>query len=320
MTHTLHITNGDCALNLMREAGIDGTILPWRDVLHVGPVPGHLPLEELSSIRAQYILDQGWGTPEKIAQAFVERDTILQSYAQYEKVILWFEHDLYDQLQILQILDWFDQQENRNANLSIICTDQYLGMLSPEEIASLMKYETPITSAHLTLAAQAWEAFRSSTPEKWWALLQEDTSVFPFLRGAIVRMLEEYPDHQTGLSRTEQQALTIISEGEKRPGKIFGLNQQCEERIFMGDTVFWEILNGLLESSPPLLKLPEGKTLTLPPQPDQELTITKEGKAVLSGQRSWLDIQPPNRWIGGVHLSPDNRWCWNAQQQTIIQI
>ena len=54
----LHITNGDSAVRIMREAGVSGELLPWRDVLHEGPVPMTDSLAQLSQIRAQFIADQ----------------------------------------------------------------------------------------------------------------------------------------------------------------------------------------------------------------------------------------------------------------------
>ncbi len=44
MESILNITNGDSAVELMRKAGISGEYLPWRDVLHDGPVPAGLSL------------------------------------------------------------------------------------------------------------------------------------------------------------------------------------------------------------------------------------------------------------------------------------
>ncbi len=60
MGGTLHITNGDSAAGVMREAGFDGEILPWRDVLHEGPVSAEPPLTTLSHLRAHFIADKGW--------------------------------------------------------------------------------------------------------------------------------------------------------------------------------------------------------------------------------------------------------------------
>lgn len=303
----------------MQEAAIAGDILPWRDVLHDGPVPDSLTLDELSQIRIQFIIERGWGTPEKIKDSFVERDQALQSFKKYSKIILWFEHDLYDQLQMLQILDWFSSNPLERTQLALICTDQYLGTLTPDEMKGLVSYEEPVTQEHIMLASQAWSAFRSSSPEMWCELLNTDTSVLPFLQGAIIRQLEEYPDCSNGLSRTAQQALEIISKGEKRPGKIFGLYQDTEARRFLGDSSFWVILHELLASNPPLLELPEGKELTLPSRPDQELTITAAGRDVLAGKRDWLEIVALDRWIGGVHLTSDNIWCWNPSARSLAK-
>ena len=129
MGDILNITNGDGAIGIMEKANIPGVFLPWRDVLHDGPVPQGLSLAELSQVRAEFIISRGWGTPETVTQDFIERDNLLKSYANYKKVIMWFEHDLYDQLQILQILDWFHHNPPGETELSLICVDQYLGML-----------------------------------------------------------------------------------------------------------------------------------------------------------------------------------------------
>lgn len=319
MRNILNITNGDCAVEIMEKANIPGEFLPWRDVLHDGPVPDALSLEELSEVRAKFITSRGWGTPENIKRHFIERDNKIRSFEKYETIILWFEHDLYDQLQILQVLDWFNQHRSKETMLSMICVDQYLGTLSPEEMIALFKYEQPITEKHLELSSRAWSAFRYGSPDKWFALLKTDTTALPFLEGAIIRLLEEYPDCTNGLSRTARQALKIVLQGEKRPGKIFGLYQESEERRFLGDSGFWAILHEFLESSPPLLKLSIGKELTLPTHPDQELTITQTGKDVLSGKISWLDVMALDRWIGGVYLTPNNIWCWDAVSGVVVK-
>ncbi len=155
-------------------------------------------------------------------------------------------------------------------------------------------------------------AFRSDTPEKWCELLSEDTSALPFLEGAVVRMLEEYPSCFNGLSRTAEQALKVISEGEKSPMKVFAKAQKMEERKFLGDASFWVVLNELLESSPPLIEVSGGEALTLPALEGQELTVTEAGLGVLAGKVNWLDVSRIDRWIGGVHLTSENAWCWDS--------
>ena len=313
----LNITNGDSSVSILQAAGIPGNFLPWRDVLHEGPVPQGLNLKALSAVRAQFIAERGWGDFDEINRNFIERDEQLEQFSDYEKVILWFEHDLYDQLQILQILDWFSQQESISTPLSMICTDQYLGLCSPQEMTQLLKFEQPITQEQLHLSHQAWASFQHPTPEKWYQLLNTDTSALKFLEGAIVRMLEEYPNCSNGLSRTAQCALQLVSESEQTAEKLFRLYQQTEERKFLGDSSFWVVLEELLVAQQPLLKLPEGMQLALPTQPDHVLTITEQGRAVLKGDQHWLEIHEIDQWIGGVHLTSADPWCWDLNAQSL---
>ena len=319
MPKCLNITNGDCAVEIMQKAGIAGDFLPWRDVLHDGPVPAGLSLPQLSEVRAQFIIDRGWGEAERIKRSFIDRDRKLNSIEQYEKVILWFEHDLYDQLQILQLLDWLGTHRSKISKLTIICVDQYLGTLSPQKMAALFEYEEDVSDKHFALAHKAWAAFRADTPQNWFDLLKSDTSALPYLSGAVFRLMQEYPWCTNGLSRSAQQALAIIHNGESRPGKIFGLSQESEERRFLGDSSFWVILNELLASSPPLLSLPKGKALSLPISPEQTLSITSAGKEVLDGKHNWLEMTSLDKWIGGVHLASDNIWCWDSTARRIVK-
>ena len=54
----------------MKDSGIEGDFLSWLDVLHDGPVPEGLSLEELSEVRADFIADCDWAVLEKAKSAF----------------------------------------------------------------------------------------------------------------------------------------------------------------------------------------------------------------------------------------------------------
>ena len=192
MDAVLHITNGDGAAGVMRQAEFDGDILPWRDVLHEGPVQAHLPLAELSHIRARFIADKGWGTFEEVAAAFAARDHLLQASADSDRVVLWFEHDLFDQLQLLQLLAWCAAHDRGKARLDLLCIGDFpgvadfggLGELTPAQMASLRGRERPVTEAQLELGRIGFQAFGADDPERLAAFLRRDLSSLPFLRGA----------------------------------------------------------------------------------------------------------------------------------------
>src|SRR5215213_4563858 len=137
MPLTLHITNGDSAAGGIRAADSAGDILPWRDILHEGPVPPRLSLSDLSRVRARFIGAEGLGNAEEMQREFETRDNTLRRYADFDEVVLWFEWDLYDQLQILQVLDFFasanpDAAAESGTTLSIVCIAGYLGTLAAD--------------------------------------------------------------------------------------------------------------------------------------------------------------------------------------------
>ena len=317
MSNILNITNGDMALSVMSQAGIAGDFLPWRDLLHEGPVPAGLTLEELSAVRADFISGRGWGEVDALRDSFRQRDELLGRHQHYDQVILWFEHDLYDQLQLIQLLAWFGENSSAETELFLINVDKYLGELSVAEMANLKAQKKPVTEQQLQLGAKAWSAFRGPSPVEFASLLDSDTSSLPFLAGAILRMLEEYPACDTGLSRTASQALSVLAEGEQNFGQLFKRCQQLEERRFMGD---WSFLNILVESSssvPPLLISDEGNVNAQLANFDQRLKITAMGKEVLAGKNNWLGFYEIDGWLGGVHLSAQNLWCWNSDKKVI---
>jgi hypothetical protein len=305
-TLMLNITNGDSAVHVMRTAGIEGDYLPWRDLLHEGPVPAGLTLEELSNVRAKFIADCGWGDFNEIMPMFRERDGALRDFREHERTLLWFEHDLYDQTQLLQLLAWFAGQDLSGADLRLICTDHYLGELSPHQLASLAGREQPVTEAMLDLARRGWEAFTSADPTDIERLIGEDTGALPFLAGALVRHLEQFPSVANGLCRTELQILDAVNSGAGTFGRVFAATQRMEERVFMGDTALWRYIEGLADGARPLLTLGErsGEAFS------RTVAPTPVAAEVLAGAADWIALNGIDRWLGGTHLRAGfvHRW------------
>ena len=54
-------------------------------------------------------------------------------------------------------------------------------------------------------------------------------------------------------------------------------------------------------------------------QATRELELTSFGHRVLAGEADFLESNPRECWIGGVCLSPDNDWRWNAQTREAVR-
>jgi hypothetical protein len=335
--HMLHITNGDSVGGTLRQTGLPGDILTWKDILHEGPTPSGLSLEQMSQIRAQFLADWALGSYEEMLASFLQRDTVLAQFAAHQEVILWFEHDLYDQLQLIQLLDWFLRQDRGTITISLICINAFpgvanffgLGQLNPSQLRSLYETRHPLMEEELTLGSEAWKAFCSPDPKALEAFLRKDTSALPFLKAALLRHLEQFPALQGGLSRTERQILEVVASGINTPLEIFRATQEKEESPFLGDTPFWFYISSLCTGKKSCLKRADGGTFSFPPTDthdpvfrEQVLVLTEEGRNALVGQADWIKSNRGiDRWLGGVHLQgPDAVWRWDMQRATLVQV
>jgi hypothetical protein len=327
----LHITNGDAAANVLRKAGITEPILAWRDVLHEGPVPGGLSLRELSKVRIDFIVECGWGRPEETARQFDARDATLENSGPDTPVVLWFESDLYDQLQLCQVLAWYRDQ-SKPPRVSLISSNdpkdgsfRGLGGLPAESIAELAQQARPVQRQQLELAARVWDAFRRPEPVTINKVRREGAQALPDLGSALTRLLQELPAKANGLSRTEQAALSAVAEGARAPAEIFVAVHTREERPFMGDYPFWRLLARLTSGPTALLELASGARPRFPPQVPaaasfgaQRFRLTAAGRDVLELKRDAVQTIGIDRWWGGTHLTSDGKvWRWDQATEAL---
>jgi hypothetical protein len=256
---------------------------------------------------------------------FRQRNALVRQWADFEEIVLWFEHDLYDQLQILEILAHFAGAALGATRLRMLCIDRHpevpgfrgLGQLGGEQMKALDGQETPVTEAQLALAARAWAAFRAPDPSELVTLAHAPHLPLPFLAPALRSALELHPDARRGLPRMEIEMLELAARGPCTVRQMFLSHQELEDVFFVGDASFlWRLLD--LSGGPaPLLRFADG---TPPPaEPpgvsawNRELALTDLGREVVNGHIDVAGQRGYDRWIGGVHLHGLPRWRWDAQ-------
>jgi hypothetical protein len=325
LTRRLNITNGDSAVGALDDAGIAGKTIAWRDVLHEGPVDSSLTLSELSERRARFIAERGWDDFSHVSGDFQERDRAIQHLDYFDEVVLWFEDDLYDQLQLIQLLDFFVDGIDSGKKLTLIQVDGYIPPLKPKDLRELDEKRAPVTAEQLQLADRAWKVFGASEPTGVASMLREDTSALPYLENAFRRHLEELPSTVNGLSRSEREALTAIEGGYSTPVKCFLEVARQQESIFLGDIVFYSYLERLSQTHAPLLTWTDGRTVVSPRIGDArefvngEMVVTPLGRDVLAGKRDWQTINKEARWLGGVELPASAKcWRWDPVEKSLV--
>jgi hypothetical protein len=245
-----------------------------------------------------------------------------------DKIVLWFEPDVYDQLQLLQILArCYIKPAGERPVLTIVASDELLGPLAPDKLAKYADTERTVREVDLELAAAGWEAFTNSEPVLLRNFAGTETELFsansyaadaaivlPHVHAAMRRLLQEYPSLANGLSRTEQQIVDVLMSGARTVADTYAAaHAPKEELVWLGDWSFAWYVERMMLARIPLLEFEDGSGMVVGlAQTDHAkfwknpVRLTEAGKAVALGTSHAIGLNGIDRWIGGVHLAYSN--------------
>lgn len=316
----LHVTNGDATVYAMRAAGFAEPILPWRDILHDGPVPGGLDDTALRQVRARFLAQESFGDYERVLADLAARDHRLAQNVG-GTYTLWFESDLYDQLQIVEILRRLALLGCDPADITIMTASATPGEFAHDpDLRSRRPNQQAISAATLDLARRAWAAFTADDPSGLEEIARTNSYELPFLADAFGRLLQEYPALSDGLTLTERRLLLAIESGASTAGEAFLELQRREKRTFLGDWPCYERLATLASGATPMLAL-GGEDLAASAEGfhNRPVELTDAGRDVLAERADHVRLNGIDRWIGGVHLQgTTTKWRYDDRRETLV--
>ena len=225
----MHVRCGSDIPASLRDAGFAGDFLEYSDALCQGPVVDDAGwLDRRADFLTQaYGPGVGRGRKE-IAVGLVRAETDLQAAAsRYERVVLWFEHDSYDQINLSRCLAQF--AATPPARLEMVTLEHYpgamrfigLGQLPPEALRLLWNDRRPVTPGQARAGAAVWTLFRRNDPTKLAELVASGIPELPYLARAMRRHCQELPWTTDGLSLTGRLILQSLADGPRTIGELF---------------------------------------------------------------------------------------------------
>ena len=325
----LHIHNGDSTAGTAIKAGIPGDHIAWREAMVCGPAPGDLPKSAFIKVRADH-LAKAYAVPlEKVEAELQEQHAAIENFSNHEEVVLWFEHDLFCQVHLIYLLDWFAQRDLGNTRLTLISIDEFpgvkmfhgLGQLNETQLSSLFPGRQEVTQAQLELGSKAWRAYSAPDALQLISLLRTDLSTLPFLRDALTKHLLRFPSTRNGLGRIENLGLELVGSGYPAFKSLFPAFMRREPEYGFGDAQFYLAMRGLATARVPLLKQKNNGN----PAPDplrmllSAFEITERGEAVLACAEDFVINNGIDMWLGGVHLhGKESQWRWDDDTQQLL--
>ena len=328
-TLMLNVYNGDSTAGTARAANIPGDHLSWREALVCGPAPEDLTESEFIEVRARHLATAYNVTIEKVRAELHSMHAALASYPEHDEVVLWFEHDLFCQVQLIYLLNWFASREMGETKLSVVCINQFaglhpfhgLGELNEDQLKSLFPQRAEIGPEQFDLAAAAWRAYSSSDARALISLLRTDMSALPFLKDALKKHLERFPSTRNGLGRIENTSLALITDGHKKFRSLFPAFSRRESSFGFGDAQVYLALETMMEARNPLLVQnnsnhwsKDGAQMLL-----ASFELTNDGQAVIAGEEDFVVENGIDTWLGGIHLKgKEAAWRWDEDAKQLL--
>lgn len=330
----LHIVNGDSVAEKLKQGVVHGDILVWREIYSEGPVFLN-PAEPSNRLIRAENLEKTLGIRcEEFIAGCASQEQRLARFKEHDEVVLWFEHDLFDQTMLSFLLNWFSKQSLDGIRLNLVCIGTFpgidsflgLGQLSVQQLETLVGTWRLIGQEELEIGKKAWEAYTSPDPHKIVEFLQEDTFALPFVQEAFEFHLSRFPSLYNGLGKVEQTTLALLHNSPAYAGELFHQAGAQEHWYGMGDLQYWRILKKMCQGSYPLIQV-EDTSLPLSCHNDTSkfhnscFSLTDIGRRIFAGEGDWIAMGGIDQWLGGVHLQGHRiPWRWDGQQKTLVAV
>ncbi|WP_088070924.1 DUF1835 domain-containing protein [Gottfriedia luciferensis] len=300
-----HIVNGDVVGDKIKK--LNGNIIVWREMYDFGPLNQAWSLEETYRRRANFFEKKLKIPAEFFIKNCQKQYELLNNLSRSEEVVLWFEHDRYDQTMFIFLLTQLSILGFQK--VSMVSINEYkgiepfhgLGQLTSEQLIELLNMKQKISNEQMKEAIAGWNAYQSDHYEELNRFIQ-NCYTLPLLKQALICHKTYFPSPKTGLNEVEFLALSMLDESAKSFAELF--TKVSNERINDGlsDLYFAAILNELMNGEYPLIS--SNKTLPNYNQysPQAELSLTKWGMEVLKGKSNRVDLIGIDWWIGGIHI------------------
>jgi hypothetical protein len=344
----LHLLSGELARENVALAAVPGNIHSIDDILMEGPVVNGLSSDDDWQFRARFI-DKRFAVPaRRYLSKKASRDHLLARVRDFDETVLWFEPDLFCQINHLYLLDWFASRAPFSTKLSVADASSGAAKISvcrmaTAEIRELFERRRPVSSKLLQLGKASWVAYSARTPFELTRLVtHHDFSAWPELRRGLELHLRRFPG-ETGLNFLETFMLTFVDamgpSGVSIGQLINRFATESDTRDYgLGDVQIIAQLNELAHKPGPLVA-PSGRNIS---SMGADLTkalafraneatsraqcpngtrfiLTARGRAVLEGTRKFE--RRTDRWLGGVQLPPGpDGWRWDDALRTMVQL
>jgi hypothetical protein len=217
MTNTIHVVNGDSTAKILTKSTVKGDVVVWREMLCEGPLQKEVGSDAFWKERYTFFENEFGVTKLEYYDKTIKEVLKLEDLKNYKNVVLWFEFDLFCQVNLLALCTYLLAHYVKKANYYLICTGvvnhkkalQSLADFSPSEFKILYENKQTLSKTSLMFAQESWNLFVENNFEKLQQFNFNKNNKFQYLQSAINQHLKRFPN-KNGLNQIDAKILEII--------------------------------------------------------------------------------------------------------------
>lgn len=201
-----HILNGDAVVSAFKASEIEGQFAVWRELHCQGPTTPKIASREFSEARKLFLrnyldIDENFFDEHTQSQLRLIREQV------QNEATLWFEYDLFCQINMMVAINLIDQiSPSCKINLIVVgkSLDHLdwitLGHVRPEQWPQLYQQKRLLDKKAIHFMREAWKIYCSSDHRDFDALLAECPPVYKYFPQAIENHYRRFPSRIDGLT------------------------------------------------------------------------------------------------------------------------
>ncbi len=310
MSSLLHITNGDSLTNRLESLHLKGDIITWREMLCEGKTLTNVGSESFWKTRFEFLSKNYKVTKSWFVEKTLKEYRSLCNHKQQDQIVLWFEYDLFCQINMLAVISWL-KTHRKYAHISLVCsgnkdeTDKMygLGEVNDEQLLELFENRIELSQDDIEYADYVWQLYCSDNPIRLENLTDFRNYQFDYLSDAIKSHLRRFPTIKNGLNHIENHILQLSVDKKPKSKRELVRTVLSNQGLYgFGDTQYERIITSLK----PLYS-------TFNP-----VRLNKKGKEILDGQTSYYSsIRDNEAYLGGALKYS---YLYNTESDRILKL
>jgi hypothetical protein len=211
----LHITNGDITTNYLKKLNFSGSFITWREMLSEGRTTSDIGSEHFWKNRFDFLKSSYNISKKKFIDYTLKEYRNLCKEKEQDEIVLWFEHDLFCQINMLAVISWLKRYRH-GYQITLVCSGKLKGasktfgisQLKEEVVHKYFKNRVTLKQDDIEYADYIWQLYCSDSPLRLETVYKfNPMSPFQHLATAIEAHLQRFPSIENGLNKVENTIL-----------------------------------------------------------------------------------------------------------------